>query len=80
MSLREVYEGSAYTPFYVDVCIPDVTATNYDDVVDKVYDTIWVKIGDAARKYIFTLCVVNDCQSEKHCCPVGEHESNAFVI
>ena len=57
LNLREVYEGSAYTPFYVDICIPSITAENYDEVVDKVYDIIWVKISDEARKYIFSLCV-----------------------
>ena len=72
LSLCEVYEGSRYTPFYVDVCIPSVTADNYDYVVDKVYDTIWPQISDATRKYIFTLCVVNECEGERRCCPIGE--------
>jgi len=70
LNLREVFEGSAFTPFYLSVCIPDVTEKNYDNIVDRVLEVVWKQIDAATRNSIFALNVVNECETEKDSCSV----------
>ena len=43
--------------FYVDVCIPNLTADNYEELLDKTYDILLNTIDKKIRNYVFTFCV-----------------------
>ena len=78
--IKESIEGFARAPFYVDVCIPSVTVENYDTILSRVYDIFGEITDDITRKSVFALCVVNECQNERHCRPVNEPEVETVAL
>ena len=63
----EMFKGTARTQFYVDLCIPDLTAENYNNIYDRVFDIYWDIIDEDIRSFISDFSVTNECENIHYC-------------
>lgn len=56
--IKEAYPETE--SYYVDVCIPTVTAENYKSILDRTFNILINTIDKKTRTFVFTYCVINE--------------------
>jgi len=71
--VKEAYPGITDS-YCLDVCIPDITVENYDLVLNKTSNILRNTIDEKTLDYIFTYCIVNECEEQpmRRCCSTNE--------
>ena len=69
-----IEDVDAIAQYYVDLCIPHLTAENFNYIHDRTFDILLETTDKDTREFIFTFCVTNECEGQHHCCPVTAPE------
>ena len=61
--------------FYLNVCIPSLTAENYQSILDRTFDILMKTTDKQTLKAVFTYCVIDECDEDlKQSCSVSTPE------
>ena len=62
VTVKETLPGAIPEKFYVDLCIPNLTLENYEEIHSKAFNYFWNDLDKDIKFFISGFCINNKCE------------------